>query len=119
MERKCTTNIIEVKGTCDSELFKKMVNRGDITSYKVKDKIGDTIEISGYAFVEVTTPEKVFTLGYYATDKGFYSTGSEVFFNSVKDYFNECKKFTIMETKTKKGTTYKASPVLEFVNIDD
>ena len=119
MEKKSKTNIIEVKGTCNSELFKKMVERGDITSYKVKDRIGDTIIINGYAFVEVVTPEKSFNMGYYSTDKGFYSTGSEVFLESVKDYFNECNKFTIMELKTKKGITYKASPVLDFLNNEE
>lgn len=118
MKRDYNVNILESMGTCDSELFKKMINRGDITSYKIKDKVGDTIEISGYAFAEITTSEKTFKIGYYATNNGFYSTGSEVFLESVKDYIDDCKKFTIMEVRTKRGTTYKASPVLEFTNED-
>ena len=117
-DKKYNVTIKEIKGTCDSNLFKKMLTNGDITSYKVKDCVGDIIKITGYAYAEIETNDKKFNIGYYATDKGFYSTGSEVFLNSVKDYFNECEKYIIMEVRTKKGNTYKASPVLDF-KIDE
>ena len=114
MEREYKVNIKEIMGTCDTDLFKKMLNNGDITSYKVKDKVNDTIKITGYVYAEVVTKDKTFNIGYYATDKGFYSTGSEVFLKSVKDYITDCDKFIIMQISTKRGTTFKASPVLDY-----
>lgn len=51
-------------------------------------------------------------MGYYATTKGIISTGSEVFKKSVEDYFGEVDNFVITEVKTKKGKTYKVSPLL-------
>ena len=35
MERKYNVTIKEAKGTCDSELFRKMATKGDITAIKV------------------------------------------------------------------------------------
>ena len=52
-------------------------------------------------------------MGYYATDKGILSTGSNVFKESVEKYFGECKEFRIIELRTKKGTTFKVTPILE------
>ena len=53
-----------------------------------------------------------FDMGYYATNEGIISTGSEVFRDSVEDYMGDVDLFKIVSLKTKKGTTYKVSPIL-------
>ena len=51
-------------------------------------------------------------MGYYSTDNGLISTGSEVFKNSVVEYIDDIDTFKIVSIKTKKGTTYKVTPIL-------
>lgn len=114
---KYSVEIIETVGSMNSNIFKKMAERGDITSTKLEEVIGATVEINGYAWCNIKTSEKEFNMGYYSTDLGIISTGSEIFKDSVKDYFGEVKKFNIVKIKTKKGNTYKVSPVLE-INED-
>ena len=109
---KYEIKIIEAKGKCEESLFQKMANRGDITSERVKDVVGKTFELVGYAKCNIETDDKNFDIVYYATKTGYISSGSEVFFDSIKDYYDDAKVFTIREIKTSKGTTYKASPVL-------
>lgn len=112
MERKFSIELKNAVGTCDSDIFKKMVEKGDITATSIQDVIGEVVEINGYAMCHIETDKKSFDLGYYATDKGIISTGSQVFYESVTDYFNDVKKFKIVEIKTSNGTTYKVTPVL-------
>lgn len=103
----------EKKGSCESELFEKMVKSGDIQATPVKAMINENVSITGYALAHITTDDKDFDMGYYATDKGILSTGSKVFEESVKKYFGECSTFRIIELRTKKGTTFKVTPILE------
>lgn len=111
-KKKNEVTIKEAKGSCDSNLFKKMVQKGDITSVKVQDMIGKVVNITGYAVCHIVTAEKEFDMGYYATDEGIISTGSKVFKESVEDYMGDVDLFKIVSLKTKKGTTYKVSPIL-------
>lgn len=108
---KYEVSIIEAKGTCDSALFEKMAKRGDITSDRVKNVVGGIFEITGYAKCNIVTEDKNFDVVYYATNKGFISSGSNVLFNSISDYLEDTKTFKITEVKTKKGTTYKGVPI--------
>lgn len=110
---KYSVEIIETTGTMNSPIFKKMAERGDITSTKIEEVVGSTVEIKGYAWCHITTDEKNFNMGYYSTNLGIISTGSEIFKDSVKDYLDEVKNFNIVKIKTKQGNTYKVSPVLE------
>lgn len=114
MEKKKKYEVIikEACGSCDSNLFKKMAQKGDITSVKVQDMIGKVVNITGYALCHIVTDDKEFDMGYYATDEGIISTGSEVFKESVEDYMGDVELFKIVSLKTKKGTTYKVSPIL-------
>ena len=50
-----------------------------------------------------------------------FSTGSQVFLDSVKNYFgdNEVDYFSIVQIKTKKGTTFKASPILKNEEVSE
>lgn len=111
-KKKYEVTIKEACGTCESSLFKKMAQKGDITSVKVQDMLGKVVNITGYAVCHIVTDEKEFDMGYYATNEGIISTGSEVFRDSVEDYMGDVDLFKIVSLKTKKGTTYKVSPIL-------
>ena len=113
---KYEVNVKEVYGTCGSELFKKMAKKGDITSDRVKNVVDKVFKITGYAICNIVTEDKNFDVIYYATDTGFISSGSEILYNSVKDYIEDTDTFRIKEVKTRKGTTYKAVPI--FTDID-
>ena len=113
--KKYEVKVLEKEGSCDSALFDKMAKNGDITSEKITEWIGKVVTITGYALCHITTEEKEFDMGYYATKDGMISTGSYIFMDSVKDYIDEVKTFRIVKVKTKKGTTYKVSPIL----VDD
>lgn len=110
--KKFNIEIKEVFGTCDSDIFKKMVEKGDVTSDKITAYIGENVTIDGYALCHITTDDKDFDMGYYASDKGIISTGSQVFLDSVKTYIDEINRFKIVELSTRNGKTYKVTPVL-------
>ena len=100
-------------GSCDSELFKKMAKRGDLQATKVASLVDSEITVKGYAGANVKTDDKEFVLFYFDTvEYGLISTGSEIFAESLIEYFEDTKKFRIAEIKTKKGKTYKANPQL-------
>ena len=106
-------------GACDTGLFKKMCERGDLNSVRVKDAVGDIIKVTGLADVTIEcNGEEPFDIHYYATDNGIYSSGSELFYESVTDYIDECNTFKIISIKTKRGTAFKASPILGDTEIE-
>lgn len=104
--------IKEAKGDCDSDLFKKIARNGDVNAVGVKELIGKVIKIKGYANVEITAGDKNFSTTYYAVEDGYFQSGSEVLLNSIKNYLEDTDTFKIVEVKTKKGTTYKATPIV-------
>ncbi len=111
-------------GSCDSGLFRKMAERGDVNAESITKLIDKVLTISGYAKVHVTTKDKDFETYYIATVDGrYFSTGSEYFIESLAEYLEFITTFRIIEVKTKKGKTYKASPVLkqgnEYVAADE
>lgn len=112
-ERKYEVTILEKKGTCDNSIFEKMAKKGDLTSIKLSEVVGKEVSIEGYAKVHISTNDKDFDLYYYDTvEFGLISSGSEIFADSVRDYFGEVEKVILKEVKTNKGKTYKAVPVL-------
>lgn len=113
-QKKYVVEIETAVGSCNTNLFKKMASKGDITAEKIENVIGQVVEITGYAMCKITTDDKEFQIGYYATDQGIISTGSQVFLESVEDYFgdDDVTLFKIVKIKTKKGSTYKVSPIL-------
>lgn len=119
MGKKYEVEIKGAVGSCDTELFKKMAKKGDIQATKVADMIGKVVKITGYATCKITTEDKEFEMSYYATTEGIISSGSEFFRDSVDDYFGECELMKINEIKTKKGKTYKVSPILTEGTEDD
>lgn len=111
--RKYEVKVIEKKGTCDNNLFEKMAKKGDLTSVKLAELIGVEVKITGYAKCHIVTDDKEFDVNYFDTEEyGLISSGSEIFTESVEDYFGEVESVRLTEVKTKKGKTYKAVPVL-------
>lgn len=117
--RKYEVKVLDRTGVCESNIFEKMAKAGDITAEKVNDCVGKVVQINGYALCEVTTDEKTFKIGYYATNEGFISSGSEILYNSVSNYFGEVDKFKIVKVKTRQGNTYKVSPILELTTDEE
>ena len=118
--KKYEVKIIEKKGTCDNTLFEKMAKKGDLTSTKLSEILNVEVEITGYAKCNITTDDKEFDINYFDTKEyGLISSGSEIFAESVKDYFGEVEKVRLVEVKTKKGKTYKAVPVLTTNNNEE
>ena len=109
--KKYELTIEKATGSCDTELFKKMAKKGDITASKIDDFIGKVVKITGTAEATIKTDDKEFNITYYSTDDGYFSCGSEWFRNSLLDYISDTDTFKILKIKTKKGHTYKASPI--------
>ena len=111
--RKYEVTVNEKKGTCDNALFEKMAKKGDLTAIKISELLGVEVKITGYAKCNVVTEDKNFNINYFDTEEyGLVSSGSEIFTESVVDYFGEVESVRLVEVKTKKGKTYKAVPVL-------
>ena len=111
--RKYEVTVNEKKGTCDNALFEKMAKKGDLTAIKLSELVGVEVKITGYAKCHIVTDEKEFDINYFDTEEyGLVSSGSEIFTESVVDYFGEVESVRLTEVKTKKRKTYKAIPVL-------
>ena len=105
--------IKEKKGTCESTLFEKMAKKGDLTTKKLTDVLNQKVTITGYALCEIQTDDKQFNMNFFDTKElGLISSGSDIFADSVVDYYGEVEKVLLVEVKTKKGKTYKAVPIL-------
>ena len=106
--KKYEVEVLEKAGTCNSNLFEKMAKKGDITATSIKEFVGKVVTVLGYSKCKISTDDKEFEIGYYDTDEyGFVSTGSNIFHESIVDYFGEVEQVRIVEVKTKKGKTYK------------
>ena len=98
-------------GICNTDLFKKVCERGDLNALRIKDHVGDIIHVNGTCDTTIQNNDEVFDITYYACDEGVYSTGSTVFNDSVTDYIDDINTFRITSIKTKRGISFKASPV--------
>ena len=111
--KKYELTIKNATGSCDTELFKKMAKKGDISASKIESFVDKVVRITGYADAHIETDDKEFDITYYATDDGYFSTGSKYFNESLEDYLGDTDTFKILKIKTKKGHTYKASPIFK------
>ena len=108
-----SVTIKNAEGTCKSELFAKMAKRGDLQATKITNLINNVVTIKGYAVCSVKTEDKEFDNVYYDTKEyGLISSGSQIFAESVLEYYGDVNKIRIVEVKTRKGKTYKAIPEL-------
>lgn len=110
--KKYKLTINESYGSCATGLFKKMAEKGDIRASKIEDYVDKIIKVTGWANAHIEVEDKEFDLTYFATDDGYFSTGSENFINSVTEYLEDTDTFKVLKIKTKKGHTYKASPIV-------
>ena len=105
--------LINAEGTCDTSLFKKMINKADVTSTPITELVGNTFTPTGSANVHIKTPEKEFDRLLIDTKEyGIIHTSSSVFEDGFDDYRGECDRMRIVGVKAKLGTCYKCVPVI-------
>ena len=101
------------EGTCDTPLFKKMIDKADVTSTPVKDLVGKVFTPTGSAYVHIKTEDKEFDRQLIDTKEyGVIHTSSEVFADGFAAYSGECDSMRIVGVKAKLGTCYKCVPVI-------
>ena len=101
------------EGTCDTPLFKKMINKADVTSTPITKLVGKVFTPTGSANVHVITTDKEFDRLLIDTKEyGVIHTSSTVFEDGFADYRGECNKMRIVGVKAKLGTCYKCVPVI-------
>ena len=111
--KKYEVTLKAVVGSCENDLFRKMAEKGDLVSNKLSDMINTEVKILGYAECNIKTADKDFDINYFDTEEyGLISSSSQIFLDSVKDYYGEVERVRLTEVKTGKGKTFKAVPVL-------
>ena len=105
--------LINAEGTCDTTLFKKMINKADVTSTPITKLVGNVFTPTGSANVHIKTTEKEFDRLLIDTrEYGIIHTSSSVFEEGFSDYRGECDKMRVVGVKAKLGTCYKCVPVI-------
>ena len=101
------------EGTCNTPLFKKMINKADVTSTPITELVGKVFTPTGSAEVHVKTTDKEFDRLLIDTKEyGIIHTSSSVFEDGFTDYRGECDSMRIVGVKAKLGTCYKCVPVI-------
>lgn len=112
-EKTFEITLISSEGTCDTALFKKMLDKADVTSTPVKDLVGKVFTPTGSAYVHIKTKDKEFDRQLIDTKEyGVIHTSSNVFADGFADYRGECDSMRIVGVKAKLGTCYKCVPVI-------
>lgn len=105
--------LINAEGTCDTSIFKKMINKADVTSTPINKLVGNVFTPTGSANVHIKTTEKEFDRLLIDTKEyGIIHTSSSVFEDGFSDYSGECDKMRVVGVKAKLGTCYKCVPVI-------
>lgn len=113
-------DVKKVSGTCDSELFKLMASKGDITSISISELVNNEFAVKGYAEAVVTTDERTVERLYIDTEEfGLIHTSSDTFKKGFKDYIVYTSTMRIVGVKAKLGTCYKCVPVLNKVETKE
>ena len=101
------------EGTCNTPLFRKIINKADVTSTPITELVGKVFTPTGSAEVHVKTTNKEFDRLLIDTKEyGIIHTSSSVFEDGFEDYRGECDKMRIVGVKAKLGTCYKCVPVI-------
>jgi len=101
------------EGTCDTALFKKMINKADVTSTPITSLVGKIFTPTGSADVHIKTTDKEFDRLLIETKEyGIIHTSSSVFEDGFAEYRGECDSMRIVGVKAKLGTCYKCVPVI-------
>ena len=112
---KNKTYVVTVKqteGSLETDLFKKMAEKGDITATTAQEMTNAKITIKGMADVDVHTDERDFSVTYVDTEEyGLLQASTEsMFIKSINDYKEDTDSFIIKEVKCKLGKGVKAVP---------
>lgn len=112
--------LINATGTLNTELFKKMCSKGDVTSTGITNLAGCTFTPQGDAECHIKTAEREFDRTYIDTvEYGIIHTASPLFLAGYSDYVGECDTMRIVTFKAKLGTCYKCVPVFNKVHDED
>lgn len=112
-EKNFEITLNSAEGTCGTSLFKKMINKADVTSTPITELVGKTFTPTGSANVHIKTTEKEFNRLLIDTKEyGIIHTSSTVFEEGFDDYRGECDKMRVVGVKAKLGTCYKCVPVI-------
>lgn len=112
-EKNFEITLHSAEGTCDTALFKKMIDKADVTSTPVKDLVGKVFTPTGSAYVHIKTKDNEFNRQLIDTKEyGIIHTSSDVFADGFADYRGECDSMRIVGVKAKLGTCYKCVPVI-------
>ena len=112
-EKTFEITLISSEGTCDTALFRKMIDKADVTSTPVKDLVGKVFTPTGSAYVHIKTKDKEFDRQLIDTKEyGVIHTSSDVFADGFADYRGECDSMRLVGVKAKLGTCYKCVPVI-------
>lgn len=113
VEKNFEITLHSAEGTCDTALFKKMIDKADVTSTPVKDLVGKVFTPTGSAYVHIKTKDDEFNRQLIDTKEyGIIHTSSDVFADGFADYRGECDSMRIVGVKAKLGTCYKCVPVI-------
>lgn len=113
VEKNFEITLHSAEGTCDTALFKKMIDKADVTSIPVKDLVGKVFTPTGSAYVHIKTKDNEFNRQLIDTKEyGVIHTSSDVFADGFADYRGECDSMRIVGVKAKLGTCYKCVPVI-------
>lgn len=113
VEKNFEITLHSAEGTCDTALFKKMIDKADVTSTPVKDLVGKVFTPTGSAYVHIKTKDNEFNRQLIDTKEyGIIHTSSDVFADGFADYREECDSMRIVGVKAKLGTCYKCVPVI-------
>jgi len=115
-KKKYVVTVKETIGTLDTDIFRKMASKGDITSVSVTEFDGQVFTVTGEAYATIETEEKMFDMAYFNTEEYgiIHCGGGTLFDESISDYLtDDIKKFRVIKVKCKMGNGYKAVPVLE------
>lgn len=115
------TILREPTGALDNDIFRIMVSKGDITSTPITELVNKRLTINGTCSVHVVTDEKEFNIEYYNTiEKGIVHCGCDTLFTeSYSDYSEYTDSFIVKKVQCKKGSSYKAVPVMENIHAAD
>ena len=111
-EKEFEVTLNNATGTLNTELFKKMCAKGDVTSTGIVNLVGCTFTPQGDADCHIKTSEREFDRTYIDTvEYGIIHTASPIFLDGYSDYSGECDTMRIVAVKVKLGTCYKCVPV--------
>ena len=116
MKKGFEVTLNNATGTLNTELFKKMCAKGDITSTAITKLVGCTFSPQGDADCHIKTSVREFDRTYIDTvEYGIIHTASPIFLDGYADYSGECNTMRIVAVESKLGTCYTCVPVFDKV----